>query len=71
MTITATEKRSTDERGNGKERRRRERLRNSTDSLGRDLQWNRNALTVSETEKQKYHAGGIRQRGWKYENRHK
>lgn len=44
MTTTATEKRSTDERGNGKDRRRKERLRNSTESIGRDLQWNRNAM---------------------------
>lgn len=40
MTTTATEKRSTDERGNGKDRRRKERQRKRIDMIG--IEQNRN-----------------------------
>lgn len=38
-------------------------LRNGTESLRQDPKRNRRALTGNETEKQKYRAGGIRQKG--------
>lgn len=48
---------------NGMAPNRYDRTRNGIEERRQDLQWKREALISGETEKQKYRAGGIRQKG--------